>query len=70
MFNVNDYVFIRPTGNPEVDSFLDQQLTVIDIITVNNGEYHWTQYELINAAGDTIIVNSDEVEKGVRLNGE
>ncbi len=70
MFNINDYVFIRPTGDPAIDAFLDQQMTVVDVVPVNDGGYKYTQYLLINAAGDLIHVNSDEaVEKGERLNG-
>ena len=69
MFQINDYVFIRPTGDPEIDDFLNQQLTVVDVIPVCDGGYHYTQYLLVNAAGDLIRVNSDEVEKGERLNG-
>lgn len=69
MFNINDYVFIRPTGDPMIDVFLGQQMTVVDIIPVRDGDYRYTQYLLINAAGDLIRVNSDEVEKGERLNG-
>ena len=69
MFNVNDYVFIRPTGDPMIDVFLNQQMTIIDIIPVRDGDARYTSYLLVNAAGDLIRVNSDEVEKGERLNG-
>ncbi len=70
MFQINDYVFIRPTGDPAIDAFLDQQMTVVDIVPVNDCGYKYTQYLLINAAGDYILVNSNEaIEKGQRLNG-
>ena len=70
MFNINDYVFIRPTGDPMIDAFLDQQMTITDIIPVRDGDARYTSYLLVNASGDLIRVNSDEVEKGERLNGE
>ena len=69
MFNVNDFVFIRPTGDPMIDAFLGQQMTITDIIPVRDGDARYTSYLLVNAAGDLIRVNSDEVEKGERLNG-
>ncbi len=70
MFNINDYVFIRPTGDPRIDCFLGQQMTITDIIPVRDGDVRYTSYLLVNASGDLIRVNSDEVEKGARLNGE
>ncbi len=69
MFNINDYVFIRPTGDPMIDMFLNQQMTIIDIIPVRDGDARYTSYLLVNEMGDLIRVNSDEVEKGERLNG-
>lgn len=69
MFNINDYVFIRPTGDPAIDAFLGQQMTVVDVVPQCDCGYRYTQYLLINAAGEYIVVNSDEVEKGERLNG-
>ena len=70
MFNVNDYVFIRPTGDPMIDCFLDQQMTVVEVVPVNDCGYRYAQYLLVNADGDFILVNSDEaIEKGDRLNG-
>lgn len=69
MFNINDYVFIRPTGDPMIDCFLNQQMTIIAIVPVRDGDARYTQYQLISVAGDVIRVNSDEVEKGERING-
>ncbi len=69
MFNINDYVFIRPTGDQFIDWFVGHQMTVVNIIPVNDGGYRYTQYLLVNADGDLVRVNSDEVEKGERLNG-
>ena len=63
MFDINDYVFIRPTGDPMIDCFLNQQMTVVNIIPVNDRGYKYIQYLLINASGDLIRVNSDEVRK-------
>ena len=70
MFNINDYVFIRPTGDPMIDRFLNQQMTVVEIYHVHDGGYRYDQYLLVNATtGEQVRVNSDEVEKGERLNG-
>ena len=69
MFNINDYVFIRPTGDPMIDCFLGQQMTITNIIPVRDGDARYTSYLVVNASGDLIRVNSDEVEKGERLNG-
>ena len=63
MFNINDYVFIIPTGDPMIDTFLNQQMTIIDIIPVRDGDARYTQYLLKNAAGDIVRVNTDEVRK-------
>ena len=62
MFNINDYVFIRPTGDPMIDCFLNQQMTIVDIIPVNDGGYRYTQYMLINATGEQVRVNDNEVQ--------
>ena len=69
MFNINDYVFIIPTGDPMIDCFLGQQMTITDIIPVRDGDARYTQYLLVNAAGDLVRVNTNEVEKGERING-
>lgn len=71
MHKINDYVFIRKTGDAMIDAFLDQQMVVVDIIPVNDCGYRHTQYLLASANGDLVCVNDDEtIEKGVRLNGE
>lgn len=71
MHKINDYVFIRPTGDETIDAFLDQQMVVVDVIPVNDGGYKYIQYLLANANGDLVRVNDGEtIEKGVRLNGE
>ena len=75
MFNINDYVFIRPTGDPMIDAFLNQQMTITDIIQtryepLNPRDKSWyNRYELTNAAGEKITVIDGEMEKGERLNG-
>lgn len=69
MFNVNDYVFILPTGDETIDRFLGQQVTIISVIPINDGGYRYTQFLLVNAAGDKVAVNENEIEKGERLNG-
>lgn len=73
MFNVNDYVFIRPTGDPMIDVFLGQQMTITDIIRTpyetvispsSGGHYtSWFyRYELTNAAGQKMTVIDGEME--------
>jgi len=80
MFKVNDYVFIIPTGDPMIDAFLDQQMTITDIIRTpyetvvspSSGAHYtswFNRYELTNAAGESITVIDGEMEKGERLNG-
>lgn len=75
MFKINDYVFIKPTGDEAIDAFLNQQMT---ITAINRIPYesldryrmsYFTQYELTNAHGESITVIDGELEKGERLNG-
>ena len=76
MFNINDYVFIRPTGDPMIDCFLNQQMTITDIICtryepLNPHDKSWfNRYELTSATGESITVIDGEMEKGERLNGD
>lgn len=62
MFNLNDHVFIIPTGDPRIDAFLDQQMTITNLICTNDGGYRYVRYELANDAGESITVIDGEME--------
>ena len=69
-FQINDYVFIVPTGDPAIDRFLDQQMTITAIIPTDDCGYRYTRYELTGVMGESItVVDGEMIEKGVRLNG-
>lgn len=61
-FQVNDQVFIRPTGDTDIDAFLGQQMTIIEIIPTNDGGYRYDRYLLTNGAGDMTTVIDGEME--------
>lgn len=74
MFNVNDFVFIRPTGDPRIDRFLGMQMIVVNIIPVRDGDARYTSYllanfillangDLIRFIGDLICVNSASLSR-------
>lgn len=61
-FQTGDRVYIVPTGDPMIDWFLGQQMTILDIIPVRDGDARYTSYLLVNAAGDKIRVIDGELE--------
>lgn len=73
-FNINDYVYIIPTGDPMIDCFLNQQMTITDIIRTryetvvsrSSGAQYTTwfnRYELTsNETGAKITVIDGEME--------
>lgn len=70
MFNVNDYVFIRPTGDPHIDAFLGQKMIITDIIRTpyellgtSMRMSYFNRYELTsNETGEKITVIDGEME--------
>ena len=61
-FQVNDQIYITPTGDTDIDAFLGQQMTIIEIIPTNDGGYRYDRYLLANDAGDMITVIDGEME--------
>lgn len=72
-FQVNDLVYITPTGDPDIDAFVGQQMTITEInhvllesvVSPTSGATYNTyfdQYELVNAAGESATVIDGEME--------
>ena len=63
MFNINDFVYIIPTGDPAIDAFLDQQMKIVRIeLTQADRWTSFDSYTLQSKDGQEITVLDCEME--------
>ncbi len=63
MFEINDLVYIIPTGDPAIDAFLDQQMKIVRIeLTQADRWTSFNSYTLQSKVGQEITVLGCEMK--------
>lgn len=60
-FNVGETVAVRPTGDPEIDQFFGEVMTIVEIEHVNDCGYRYISYHVRAQNGSETTVLEKEI---------